>query len=318
MNYPIDGQGIRIHAPTEKILKGLCQQFTKAAIAIGSVAVGDATTKDIQDLKAHCKYEAQYQILLCYQVRSSSQAIKEAKESDVDIVTIQGIDDPVAPMRAAVAKRKATSLKKQWINWHPVGKGRITVWHRPPPHHIQRFAEEGATAIVTLQSEREQVHEVQKLCKKHNLTWIWYDLPGAAVVKMKKEGKVFMGHVQNVLGIVREGGSAVIHCAAGVHRTGTFLYTVLRTHGLSPEEAKAAMWEIRPATARGVGQQRLDLAENFVLENYFTSRRKSLEPPVLKQTSQDETQTQETTTLQDSTSTATTLPVHTPPTTTVD
>ena len=54
----------------------------------------------------------------------------------------------------------------------------------------------------------------------------------------------------------------MIHCAAGIHRTGTVAYTLLRLGGMSAKEAMDALKEMREETAKGVGKWRIDIAEN--------------------------------------------------------
>ena len=53
----------------------------------------------------------------------------------------------------------------------------------------------------------------------------------------------------------------LVHCAAGIHRTGTVGYSLLRMSGLSREESVSALKFIREDTWKGVGDWRLDLAE---------------------------------------------------------
>ena len=65
----------------------------------------------------------------------------------------------------------------------------------------------------------------------------------------------------------------LIHCAAGIHRTGTISYSLLRLNGRSPLEAYAELKVMRKATYEGVGDWRIDLAEKLIL------------PPLLKLTS---------------------------------
>ena len=62
----------------------------------------------------------------------------------------------------------------------------------------------------------------------------------------------------------------LIHCAAGVHRTGTLGYTLLRLAAAEPlqtkAEAYAALKILREDTWKGVGDWRIDLAEQHLVE----------------------------------------------------
>ena len=59
-----------------------------------------------------------------------------------------------------------------------------------------------------------------------------------------------------------------MHCAAGLHRTGTLGYTLLRLASdipMSKEEAYAALKVLREDTWREVGDWRIDVAERFLV-----------------------------------------------------
>ena len=55
---------------------------------------------------------------------------------------------------------------------------------------------------------------------------------------------------------------AVLHCAAGVHRTGTIGYTLLRLAGTSAQDAFEGLKTMREETYNGVGEWRIKLAED--------------------------------------------------------
>ena len=53
----------------------------------------------------------------------------------------------------------------------------------------------------------------------------------------------------------------LLHCAAGIHRTGICTYTLLRWSGLGSKDAFDVIRGIREDTAKGVGEWRIQLAE---------------------------------------------------------
>ena len=57
----------------------------------------------------------------------------------------------------------------------------------------------------------------------------------------------------------------LVHCAAGIHRTGTVTYSLLRLGGLSAEQAYAHIALIRKDTGKGVGDWRIELAEKNIV-----------------------------------------------------
>ena len=58
----------------------------------------------------------------------------------------------------------------------------------------------------------------------------------------------------------------LIHCAAGIHRTGISAYTLIRWSGLDPEQSMQTIFGIRPDTHKGVGDWRIELAEMFLVK----------------------------------------------------
>lgn len=76
--------------------------------------------------------------------------------------------------------------------------------------------------------------------------------------------------VKELLAILRAGSEvALIHCAAGVHRTGSLGYTILRlaaNEALSPAEAYLALKTLREDTYKGVGDWRVELAEQCLVK----------------------------------------------------
>ena len=57
----------------------------------------------------------------------------------------------------------------------------------------------------------------------------------------------------------------VIHCAAGVHRTGVFAYSILRGLGYSASNAMSKILDLRKATHWGVGADRIKAAEELIV-----------------------------------------------------
>ena len=57
----------------------------------------------------------------------------------------------------------------------------------------------------------------------------------------------------------------VIHCAAGIHRTGVFAYSLLRGLGYSATNSMGKILELRKATHWGVGADRIRAAEELIV-----------------------------------------------------
>lgn len=61
--------------------------------------------------------------------------------------------------------------------------------------------------------------------------------------------------------------SVLIHCSAGVHRTGTIAYTLLRMSGLDKQSAYESLKDMREETYQNVnvGLDRLGIAEELFI-----------------------------------------------------
>ena len=88
--------------------------------------------------------------------------------------------------------------------------------------------------IITAQDEQESVGDVIKLCKEEGLTHFWIPLRGAnqALLNDAKVVRALRQKIVDVFAVLQSTQHiAVLHCAAGIHRTGTIAYTLLRLSG---------------------------------------------------------------------------------------
>jgi len=70
--------------------------------------------------------------------------------------------------------------------------------------------------------------------------------------------------IVEVCKILSEGGRVLIHCAAGLHRTGMIANTIFRFMGLSESESLNKILEARKKTFELCGEHRLAVADKFV------------------------------------------------------
>ena len=122
--------------------------------------------------------------------------------------------------------------------------------------------------IVTVQRVTENPREVAKYCRAHGIRHKHINLDGAnrpllenkvTQAYLKKEINALFKHMTQNKEVV------LVHCAAGIHRTGTVGYSLLRLSGLQPAEAYEGLRHIRPDTHKGVGDWRIELAEKFIV-----------------------------------------------------
>lgn len=138
----------------------------------------------------------------------------------------------------------------------PVAAGALTLTHRPRRDSLVAWKQDGVTHVVTLLGERENARDVGEAAANAGLDWVWIPMPDATIPGDTRT-RALLPAIDQVLAILAQGGHVVIHCSAGIHRTGMFGYAVLRRHGLSPDEARTYLAEMRAVTAEGVGRARL-------------------------------------------------------------
>jgi len=70
--------------------------------------------------------------------------------------------------------------------------------------------------------------------------------------------------VNEVCQILSDGGNVLIHCAAGLHRTGMVANIILRYMGYSHEQSMEKICEARKKTFELCGEHRFAVADSFV------------------------------------------------------
>ena len=107
-----------------------------------------------------------------------------------------------------------------------------------------------------------------KSCKTFGLKHFHIPLDGAnqpllSNKKIQSDLKKNLTKLYNYLQTHEE--RVLLHCAAGIHRTGICTYTLLRWTGLSPKESFDVIKGVRIDTANGVGEWRIQLAEKHIV-----------------------------------------------------
>lgn len=142
------------------------------------------------------------------------------------------------------------------ISFAHVGNGRLALFHRPKNTDFPLLNEMGCTHVITLLKESEGAHRFGHMTKTAGMEWVWLPVPN---------GKYPHGEVHRLLieampklsGLLDDGRSILIHCSAGIHRTGTVAYGLLRWRGMDREQAVKLIGTIRRETAEGMLEKRM-------------------------------------------------------------
>merc|ERR1719231_1256035 len=112
----------------------------------------------------------------------------------------------------------------------------------------------GVTVVVTLLRDDEPHFKgIQEVCARAGLLWLHLPLSGKKSitktgVARNEADTASLRRVSEVAMLLRDGESVVVHCAAGMHRTGAVCYIALRLLGYNPEQALDKILQTRPVT----------------------------------------------------------------------
>jgi protein-tyrosine phosphatase len=138
----------------------------------------------------------------------------------------------------------------------PVGGGALALTHRPKQKDLPGLPAFSVTHVVTLLAEREGAQKIGDAVRHAGLTWIWCPLDNGQLPNERRTAEL-RPVIADLAALLVGGARIVIHCSAGVHRTGMFGYALLRHLGLEPAAARAKLMELRAVTGEGVGVARL-------------------------------------------------------------
>ncbi len=141
--------------------------------------------------------------------------------------------------------------------------GRARRWRRGLPADLGAIDRWGATTLLTLLEEREfatlGVPGFAEAVRGHRFDWRHVPIPDMRPPQAEAlEAWRISGPA--VMGALRRGERVLIHCAAGLGRSGTLAAKLLVEFGVSPQEAIARVRSARPGTIETPEQ------EAFVLD----------------------------------------------------
>ena len=135
---------------------------------------------------------------------------------------------------------------------------------RPGRKSLRALQSLNLTHCCTLLSEREGALAIRSIADKIGCQWFWQPVAGGnrdTLAALDIENMIINFAEQ----IWQEPAPKVyIHCSAGIHRTGFFVYLLLRLAGHDPPRARAMLSDLRRVTAEQVGSERLDLADAMI------------------------------------------------------
>ena len=143
-------------------------------------------------------------------------------------------------------------------------EGAIVLGPRPGKKSLKMLAEMELTHCCTLLSEREDVSPIRKISQNLACEWIWLPIGGGRLEILEEVDLKACFQTLAKAVAERPDPRVYFHCSAGIHRTGFFVYALLKLCGLERGAARTRLAELRTVTAEQVGEERLDLADRLV------------------------------------------------------
>lgn len=141
-------------------------------------------------------------------------------------------------------------------NFVKVGNGRLALNHRPGRADFSHLRKLGCTHVVTLLKESESAQKIGNQTKDAGMEWVWVPVPNGNYPQGEVHERLLAAMPQ-LSQLLDEGKSLLIHCSAGIHRTGTVAYGLLRWRGVGQDEAMRIIHEMRKETAEGMLKKRM-------------------------------------------------------------
>jgi len=128
---------------------------------------------------------------------------------------------------------------------------------------IPHLKQAGCDRLVTILCEKEGAAEIGKAVELGGLSWTWIPLESGRPPEGKKSAMVIK-ELQELSKELEEGTSVLIHCSAGMHRTGMVAYALLRRIGYTQEESLKKIKQMRSETYHALKENHLHWAEKAI------------------------------------------------------
>jgi protein-tyrosine phosphatase len=212
-------------------------------------------------------YNYQLKIIIQNENESNEELLTKIRNNLLGEIFIIDRDD-----HASIPSLPAPK-EPQFVSIFP--HSQIACWPLPRRRDLNRFQQDSSvTHILTLSSQNEVNHT--KICnhiESAGIKSIHIPIEGAdlSVLTSSKTIDLLIERIPSIRDLLLNSTittpvKMIIHCSAGLHRTGTITYLLLRLCKFSPDQALLIINRTRAITARQVGKRRIDAAEYNLLE----------------------------------------------------
>lgn len=146
------------------------------------------------------------------------------------------------------------------VTWVNVGAGRLGLDHRPGRRIMSALRAAGCDVVVTLLSTREGAEDIGTRVRASGMEWIWLPLENGKLPQGETHQRL-ADALPDLSARLDQGQTFLIHCSAGIHRTGLLAYGLLRWRGLDDAEAMQILMKARRFTGEGISSVQKKWAE---------------------------------------------------------
>ena len=141
--------------------------------------------------------------------------------------------------------------------WVAIGRGRLTLWHRPGARAVAALKSFGCDCVLTLLSAREHAADIGQWVEEAGIEWLWLPLENGQPPQGAAAASI-LAALPRLSQMLEDGRSIFIHCAAGIHRTGMVAYALLRWRGFDEDAALALITQMRAHTGAGLQKKQIN------------------------------------------------------------
>ncbi len=140
--------------------------------------------------------------------------------------------------------------------------GRLALSERPKVKEIKGLVSTDCHQIVIILSVKDRPQNIGVEAEACGVQWQWLKVANASKIT-DQERLLFKSMVHTIYKAILDNQSVLVHCSAGLHRTGMFAYALLRHANLDREEALEVIKQMRPVTWEALEEKYLTLAETL-------------------------------------------------------
>eukprot|EP00929_Paragymnodinium_shiwhaense_P050185 TRINITY_DN25291_c0_g1_i1.p1 TRINITY_DN25291_c0_g1~~TRINITY_DN25291_c0_g1_i1.p1 ORF type:complete len:326 (-),score=38.00 TRINITY_DN25291_c0_g1_i1:193-1092(-) len=258
---PIETSAVVVKSTSSETSPGLVESCTGPK---EEAAVSPAGTEDFRAHRA-TTYRLSESAMgaIARDFRGQGQAVRAyldgLSQADLCKMAKQLADDADAKVEVKIADaslelyQRHTELKEELgaLSWVEVHGGCLSASGAPSVKTTKQWAREGVTCVISLLRETEpHFSNARDGCIQAGFRWEHCPLSGKGALHHPDEQDVssWVTLAKLIPALLQAGERIVVHCAAGMHRTGGTLYLTLRQCGLSPESSLAAVQLVREVT----------------------------------------------------------------------